>query len=119
MDEAQLAAVEVGERELVVARALGEEAAEQLSAALVPAVAGVRMAAALVLHAAAAERGARGVGVALLLRGVRVAHPRAAASAASARIVLAGRRADTPASPAPYAVRSRNSRLVCAIPRGI
>src|SRR6185369_9579022 len=93
VDEAELAAVEVGEGELVVARALGEEAAEQLGAALVPAVAGVGMAAALVLHAAAAERRevagrhgiARRVRVALLLQ----------------------------------AVRSRNSRLVCAIPRGI
>src|SRR5919109_4096295 len=53
------------------------------------------------------------------LRGEGRPDPRAAASAASARIVLAGSAALIPATPAAYAVRSRNSRLVCAIPAGI
>src|SRR5438105_1629241 len=52
VDEAEVAAVVVGERELVVAGALREEAAEELRAALVPAVARVGMPAALVLHSA-------------------------------------------------------------------
>src|SRR5215207_4530846 len=80
MDEAELAAVEVGERELVVPRAAGEEATQQLGAARLPAVPRVGVAAALVLHTAVAEcrevaRGhldPRGVGEALLLERVGV-----------------------------------------------
>ena len=55
MDEAEVALVEVGERELVVARAGRQEPAVQLSAPGLPAVAGVGVAAALVLGAAGAE----------------------------------------------------------------
>jgi hypothetical protein len=83
VDEAQLALVEVGEREFVVARAGGEEAAEQLCAAGGPAVPGVWVAAALVLGPAGAERGevagrdllALGIREALVLLGVGLAQP--------------------------------------------
>jgi hypothetical protein len=83
VDEAEVALVEVGERELVVARPGCQESAVQLRAARLPAVAGIRVATALVLRAARAERRevARGhllaerVRIALGLIRVRVAQP--------------------------------------------
>jgi hypothetical protein len=56
VEEAELALVVVGERKLVVARALGEEAAAELGAAAVPTVSRILVAAALVLDTARAER---------------------------------------------------------------